>query len=92
PRHNPVFQMVFCHGAASAPAPRLRGLSVTPVEVAVPYAKFDVTVMVEEDRQGGFTIDLAYDRALYDETTAHRHTAAFRALLEAVADRPDAVV
>ncbi|OAR25714.1 hypothetical protein A8W25_09165 [Streptomyces sp. ERV7] len=92
PRHNPVFQMVFCHGAASARAPQLRGLSVTPVEVAVPFAKFDVTVMVDEDRHGGYAIDLAYDLALYDETTAHRHTAAFRSLLEAAADRPEAGV
>ncbi|MEV6548587.1 amino acid adenylation domain-containing protein [Streptomyces sp. NPDC051597] len=91
-RHNPVFQMVFCQGGASAPAPRLHGLGVTPVEVAVPCAKFDVTVMVEEDRHGGHTVDLAYDLALYDETTAHRHTAAFRALLETFADRPETVV
>ncbi|GAA0587266.1 amino acid adenylation domain-containing protein [Streptomyces crystallinus] len=92
PRHNPVFQMVFCQGAASAAAPRLHGLTVTPVEVAVPFAKFDVTVMVEEDGQGRYTIDLAYDLALYDESTAHSHTAAFRALLEAAVDRPEAVV
>ncbi|MFF8097200.1 amino acid adenylation domain-containing protein [Streptomyces sp. NPDC016675] len=89
-QRTPLFQLMFSYGGLSVRAPELPGLVAEPVRVDTGSAKFDVTVMLEEDADGGFAGVLEYDLARYDEATAGRLTSAFPPLLAALAERPEA--
>ncbi|MFE2051955.1 amino acid adenylation domain-containing protein [Streptomyces sp. NPDC059459] len=89
-QRNPLFQLMFSYGGLSVRAPELPGLVAEPVRVDTGSAKFDVTVVVEEDADGGFAGVLEYDLARYDEATAGRLTAAFPPLLATLAEQPEA--
>ncbi|MFF5983193.1 amino acid adenylation domain-containing protein [Streptomyces olindensis] len=89
-QRNPLFQLMFSYDGVSVRAPELPGLVAEPVRVDTGSAKFDATVMLEEDADGGFAGVLEYDLARYDESTAGRYTAAFPSLLAALAEDPDA--
>ncbi|MFJ4640959.1 amino acid adenylation domain-containing protein [Streptomyces hygroscopicus] len=91
-RRTPLFQLMFSYGGLPARAPDLTGLEARPVRVETRTAKFDATVVLEEVADGGFTGVLEYDLARYDEATAGRLTAAFTALLAALAEDPDAAL
>ncbi|MFE5393977.1 amino acid adenylation domain-containing protein [Streptomyces sp. NPDC056568] len=89
-QRNPLFQLMFSYGGLSVRAPELPGLVAEPVRADTGSAKFDVTVMLEEDADGGFAGVLEYDLARYDEATAGHLTAAFPPLLATLAERPEA--
>ncbi|MFV8131427.1 amino acid adenylation domain-containing protein [Streptomyces syringium] len=87
--HSPVFQLMFSYGSTTVRSPDLPGLTVTPWKTDTRAAKFDATVMLEEDGDGGYDGLFEYDLARYDDTTARRLTDAFAALLESLAKDPD---
>ncbi|MBL1099173.1 non-ribosomal peptide synthetase [Streptomyces coffeae] len=89
-QRNPLFQLMFSYGGTTVRAPVLPGLHAEPLRVETGAAKFDATVMLEEDGNGGFTGVLEYDLARYDEATAWRLTASFHSLLALLAVNPDA--
>ncbi|MFF7990864.1 condensation domain-containing protein [Kitasatospora xanthocidica] len=88
---NPLFDVMFSMPGPPAPGAELAGLTMTPVELPVTAAKFDLWLTVLPDGDG-LRLQLDYDRGLYDEPTAagvldlHR-----RILLEAL-DAPDTPV
>ena len=89
--HTPVFQVMFAWQNAGASELELPGLSVAPLETPNGFAKFDLTLGLEET--GGRIVGgLEYATALFDRMTVERHAGYLRRLLEAmVADDARAV-
>ncbi|HEV8395078.1 MAG TPA: condensation domain-containing protein, partial [Vicinamibacterales bacterium] len=92
-RHNPLFQVMFAyqnlpdHGG-SQPWP---GLTVNPVEVTRPTAKFDLTVYLTESAQG-LSVRWQYSTDLFDEPRIARMSGHFRTLLDGIVAAPDAAL
>ncbi|EGX55943.1 non-ribosomal peptide synthetase/polyketide synthase [Streptomyces zinciresistens K42] len=68
---NPLFDVMFSMPDSRADALRLSGLDMTPVELSVTAAKFDLWLTVLPDGDG-LRLQLDYDRGLYDAATAAR--------------------
>ncbi|SFY33420.1 non-ribosomal peptide synthetase [Streptomyces atratus] len=91
PSRNPLFQTMFVfqntpdeHGWS------LPGLDVEPFTVTLPDAKFDLTLMMSEDADGGLRGALEYRTDLFERDTVARLAGHLGTLLEAVAREPAA--
>ncbi|MFI6330122.1 condensation domain-containing protein [Micromonospora chersina] len=90
PGFTPLFQVMFVYGREAAP-PRLDDLEVTPVEVPVDTAKFDLTVSVRENADGLRTA-LEYRTDLFDPDAMARLAGHFQTLLRSLVAEPGAPV
>ena len=85
--HSPLFQVLFVLQNTPTKAPRLAGLTVTPVEVESKTATFDLSLlMVEEASSLKGTIEYSTD--LFDEETIRRMIGHFQTLLESIVADP----
>ncbi|MEU4477583.1 amino acid adenylation domain-containing protein [Micromonospora sp. NPDC023966] len=90
PGFTPLFQVMFVYGREATP-PRLDDLEVTPVEVPVDTAKFDLTVSVRENADGLRTA-LEYRTDLFDSDAMVRLAGHFQTLLRSLVADPGAPV
>ncbi|WP_262284299.1 non-ribosomal peptide synthetase/type I polyketide synthase [Micromonospora sp. MA102] len=90
PGFTPLFQVMFVYGREAAP-PRLDDLEVTPVEVPIDTAKFDLTVSVRENADGLRTA-LEYRTELFDRDAMARLAGHFQTLLRSLLADPGAPV
>ena len=91
PGRTPLFQAMFAlQNAPSAPL-ELPGLAVSPVEVDLEAAKFDLTLAMFDDREG-LRARLEYSVDLFEAPTAARMLRHLETLLDAAAATPDAPV
>ncbi|MFE1174091.1 amino acid adenylation domain-containing protein [Streptomyces sp. NPDC058773] len=67
---------------------RLAGLDVRPVETGPATAKFDLTVILSAEPDGGYRMELEYATELFDEATVRRLAGHFRTLATVMAARP----
>lgn len=85
--HSPLFQVLFVLQNAPMRAPRLTGLSVSPLKVESETATFDLSLlMVEEADSLRGTIE--YNTDLFDEGTISRMIGHFQTLLESIVTEP----
>ncbi|MEW2513754.1 amino acid adenylation domain-containing protein [Streptomyces sp. NPDC046870] len=89
PSRNPLFQTMFVlqntpdqHGWS------LPGLDVEPFTVTLPDAKFDLTLMMSEDADGGLRGTLEYRTDLFERDTVARLAGHLGTVLETVAREP----
>ncbi len=83
-----LFQVMFALQTAEAEGPALAGLEVTPVAVANPTAKFDLTLEVTESA-AGLVCAWEYNTALFDPDTVARLAGHWQVLLEGLVAEPD---
>lgn len=84
---SPLFQIMFVLQNIPAQELQLSGIQATPLTVTQVAAKFDITLFLEETRDGLHGI-LEYNTDLFLETTAQRIIEHFRAILHAVSAQP----
>ncbi len=89
--YAPLFQVMFVLQNAPLSTLRLPGLDIAPFEVEVGIAKFDLTLSFAESA-AGLSGGLAYNRDLFDPTTAERLAGHFRHLLAAALAEPGRAV
>ncbi|MDP9616451.1 amino acid adenylation domain-containing protein [Streptomyces demainii] len=86
--HNPVFQTVFVLDDTPSRGLRLPGLTTEELPVVYSAAKFDLSLMLADDRSGLSGV-LTYKSDLFDGATVRRLADEWLALLEAVAADPE---
>ena len=89
--HSPLFQHFFILQNASGETFSLPGLEVTLEELHTGTAKFDLTLLVEQDADG-FRCTLEHATDLFDAATAARHAEHWRTVLAAAVAAPDTAV
>jgi|GEM_PF-192527 len=88
--YNPVFQVTFTLEAASERAAlRLPGVEVETATATGGETPFDLTVALAEEADGTFAGEIDYRAALFDAGTVERMAGHLRALLAAMAARPE---
>ncbi|HEX8184226.1 MAG TPA: amino acid adenylation domain-containing protein, partial [Blastocatellia bacterium] len=87
--HTPLFQVMFVFQNAPLPAVEIEGLKLTLMEIDSGTTKFDLTLCVEEVKQGlrGW---VEYDADLFDAEMIARITSSLRTLLEGIVRDPAA--
>ncbi|MGW0283769.1 amino acid adenylation domain-containing protein [Streptomyces sp. NPDC003236] len=89
PSRNPLFQTMFVlQNTPYEDAWSLPGLDVEPFTVTLPDAKFDLTLMMSEDADGGLRGALEYRTDLFERDTVARLAGHLGTLLETVARDP----
>lgn len=86
--HNPLFQVMFVFQDAPLLALDLPGLTLQPLIVDSGIAKFDLTLFLEDTKQGLIGA-LEYNTDLFDTGTITRMLGHFQTLLEGIAAAPD---
>ncbi|WP_299541541.1 non-ribosomal peptide synthetase [uncultured Streptomyces sp.] len=91
PSRNPLFQTLFVlQNTPDDHAWSLPGLEVEPFAVALPDAKFDLSLMMSEGPDGGLSGALEYRTDLFERETVARLAGHLGILLETVAGSPAA--
>ncbi|MBW2254916.1 MAG: amino acid adenylation domain-containing protein, partial [Deltaproteobacteria bacterium] len=85
--HTPLFQTMFVLQNTTVDPPRMAGLSARAVELDLGVSKFDLTMSLEEGREG-LVGELQYSTDLFDAATANRIITHYRNLLAAAVERP----
>jgi amino acid adenylation domain-containing protein len=85
--HTPLFQVMLALQNVPAAKPRLRSLTLEPVEEPGATAKFDLNAELNEE-DGALAGTLEYDADLFDAETVRRMIGHFRTLLQAAVERP----
>ncbi|HEX8351420.1 MAG TPA: condensation domain-containing protein, partial [Pyrinomonadaceae bacterium] len=85
---NPLFQVVFVLQNTPMPALELPGLTLEPVELHNPVAKFDLILSLRE-QGGGLDGTFMYSADLFDDATVARMAEHFTTLLAGVVADPD---
>ncbi|MBW4510723.1 MAG: AMP-binding protein [Scytonematopsis contorta HA4267-MV1] len=85
--HQPLFQVAFTLQNTPTEALKLPGLIINPLEVKNTTAKFDLTLEMEESKQG-LIGSFEYNVDLFDDTTITRMLSHFRTILEAIVKNP----
>ena len=87
--HSPIFQVLLVLLNAPAPELELPGLDLELLEIERPVAKYDLTLMIEE--QGEELVgSLEFNRDLFDRSTIRRLVGRFGNLLAAMATASEA--
>jgi non-ribosomal peptide synthetase component F len=84
----PLIQAVFALQNAPTPPVQLAGLTVTPMEIAIPAAKFDLFLSLTE-HPDGLRGDLEYSTDLFDPPTITQIRGHFQTLLAEIVADPD---
>ncbi|MCP4654400.1 MAG: amino acid adenylation domain-containing protein, partial [bacterium] len=88
--HNPLVQVLFLLQNAPGPCRELApGVGLELAYVHSGQAKLDLTLVLEEDGEGGLRGELEYATELFDATTIRRLAGHFRTLLTSIAADPD---
>ncbi|OLF06967.1 hypothetical protein BLA60_29345 [Actinophytocola xinjiangensis] len=88
--HHPLFQvMVALRQDVEDTLPDLPGLSVSTVDAPTGVAKFDLSLLLDERRDGGVTGVLEYATDLFDAATAQALAQRFVRLLTGAVRSPD---
>ncbi|HZF89585.1 amino acid adenylation domain-containing protein [Streptomyces sp.] len=88
PAHHPLFQTMLSLRNTSAATLRLPGVRATPLPVALPSVKFDLTFQLAETEAGGIDGRLQYRTDLFEADTARALTERFGRFLAAVVADP----
>ena len=89
--HHPLFQALFSYQKQDLGHWNdLPGLSVRKLERAIHVAKFDLDLLVVEDRQGGMEVLWTYATDLFDAATIERMADQWLLLLEGIVADPSA--
>ncbi|HVR96549.1 MAG TPA: non-ribosomal peptide synthase/polyketide synthase, partial [Thermoanaerobaculia bacterium] len=86
--HSPLFQVMFALQNAPPTSLELPGLRLSPLETEGRTAKFDLTLTLQEGRDG-ISGALDYNTDLFDRATVTRWLASFQGLLEQLAAAPE---
>ncbi|MGK3987805.1 amino acid adenylation domain-containing protein [Sorangium sp. So ce136] len=86
--HSPLFQVMFVLQNAQADEEQLGDLRVSTTDPETGTSMFDLTLFVQEQPDGLAGI-VEYSTDLFDEATIERFAGHYRALLAALAARPD---
>ncbi|ARU62956.1 hypothetical protein CBW65_19690 [Tumebacillus avium] len=89
--YSPLFQVMFMLHNAMTGELALPGVTVEPLKVESGLAKFDLSLMVEEEA-GTLHGAFEYRTDLFAAETVQRMAGHFLTLLEEIAERPDAAV
>jgi amino acid adenylation domain-containing protein len=90
--HTPVFQAMLAFQTQGEAALTLPGLTVTPLPVRLPRAKFDLNLTLTPTRAGTIEGSLEYDRDLFDARGVAAWASAFITLTTALAADPGAPI
>lgn len=85
--YNPIFQVMFVHQSAATADVALTGLQASQIPVDSGVAKFDLTLFVEESRQG-LSVGLEYNSDLFADSTAQRLLQHYQTLLHSIVADP----
>ncbi|BAT53519.1 amino acid adenylation domain-containing protein [Nostoc sp. NIES-3756] len=86
--YSPLFQVMFVLLNTPPGKLELPGLSLTPLEIETPTAKFDLTLLMTETEQG-LSGSLEYNSDLFDQATITRMVGHFVTLLEGIVANPE---
>jgi amino acid adenylation domain-containing protein len=86
---SPLFQVMFILQNAHALTFQLPGVTITQLEVENATAKFDLTLVMQEEPAGHLTGAFEYNTDLFDAATVERMVSHFETLLRAAAADPD---
>ncbi len=86
---TPLFQVMFVLHNAGAGRITLPGLEATPLPNATETAKFDLTLIVQEETEAGFVATVEYNTDLFDRTTIVRMLGHLERLLMSAAAEPN---
>ena len=90
---SPLFQVMFAMSSDLVPPMELPGLSIEPVSIGVPAAKFDLTMFVDDgDVSGSVGATLEYNADLFEPATVRRMVGSFLTMLHDVANAPDRLI
>src|SRR6202012_869274 len=87
--HAPVFQVTFVLQTAATGGLALPGLDVQTLDIAHGGAKFDLSLVAEEQLDGSLRCDFEYSADLFDRTTIERWAGHFATLLGNMLSAPD---
>ncbi|MHA7629651.1 non-ribosomal peptide synthase/polyketide synthase [Corallococcus sp. M7] len=85
---SPLFQVMFVLQNTPTEALQLPGLSLRPLPLETHFAKFDLTLSLQEVQEG-LVGTLEYATDLFDAATIQRMAGHFGVLLEAIAKKPE---
>ncbi|MFJ8795490.1 amino acid adenylation domain-containing protein [Streptomyces sp. NPDC102462] len=85
---TPLVQVLFTLREETVDDYRLPGVSMTAVPPAAPPARFDLSLVMNEGRDGALSARLEFATALFDRSTAERMLSHFVRLLAAAVARP----
>ncbi|WFE36500.1 non-ribosomal peptide synthetase [Micromonospora sp. WMMD975] len=85
---NPLFDLLFAYREAGDERFALPGLDVTVEPTPTHTAKFDLTLEVTRQPDGGLTGEIEYATALFDRSTVERIAGRFGHLLAGAAEAP----
>ncbi|MFP2902835.1 condensation domain-containing protein, partial [Corallococcus sp. 4LFB] len=85
---SPLFQVMFALQNTPTEPLQLPGLSLRPLPLEAHFAKFDLTLSLQEVREG-MVGTLEYATDLFDAETVQRMAGHFGVLVEALAQKPD---
>jgi aspartate racemase len=88
PGRTPLFQVMFVLQNAPLPALKSPELELTPLEVEIGAAKFDLTLFVTESDEG-LLATMEYSSDLFEAATIDRMLGHYRTLLEGVVAQPE---
>jgi len=88
PNRSPLFQTMFTLQNSSAPAISSPGLTLTPLKLPATTAKFDLTLIAEEE-PAGISLSFEYSTELFAPETIKRMLGHLQNLLDAIVIDPD---
>ncbi len=86
--YNPIFQVMCVLQNAPAGREELPGLTIEPLKTAKRKAKFDLTLVAEEDGDG-IEAEFEYSSALFDRETVERMRDHYLCLLDGLISHPE---
>ncbi len=86
--YNPLFQILFQLQNIPLPEPELVGLTLRSLVIDNHTAKFDLSIMLEETRQG-LVGTIEYNADLFEARTIYRMCGHYQRLLEEAVARPE---
>ncbi|TCP59055.1 amino acid adenylation domain-containing protein [Tumebacillus sp. BK434] len=85
---SPLFQVCLVLQNEPLPDLELAGITLSSVELDLQTAKFDLTMTLSENGDGGMTARLEYNTELFEASTTSRLAEHFVILLQAAVDTP----
>jgi acyl carrier protein len=85
---QPLFQAMFTFQNMPKPPLQLRHLTISPLEIQHPFARFDLTLSMDDNNEG-LAAAVTYKTALFNETTIQEMLAQFVSVLDTVVENPN---
>ena len=89
PSHSPLFQVLFTMQNVPRTALKLPGLTLQTLPVKSSTAKFDLSLVLWDNVDGGLSGALEYSADLFEERTVRHLLGHFEALLDGIVASPD---